>query len=176
MSSRCHKNRHARDRSPLVATLLFSSVTGRSSVVRYMNVDLRKKMWCDIYARYKKTTATATTTMPIKCLRRHIACKAICATRALPMNRGNLIFVDILAVQARIKSQPWDRYVILERPFTASFRQDMACPGDPRMVAKQHKYSELQKYWLIIWTILSFRFFILALNFFFVFKKSNTSI
>lgn len=91
-----------------------------------------------IYTRgTKKTTATATTTTATKCLRRHIACKAICATRALHRYEPgrSLISVDILAVQARTKSQSWDRRVILERPFTVSFRQDMAYPGDPRMAA-----------------------------------------
>jgi len=115
-----------------------------------MNVDLREKTWCAarceiyIYARYKNTTATATTTMATKCLRRHIACKAICATRALHRYEPgkSFISIDILAVQARTKSQSWDRRVTLKRPFTVSFRQDMACPGDPRVAAEQHRYSK----------------------------------
>lgn len=92
------------------------------------------KVW---YIRAVQTdnNATTMTTMAAECLRRYIACKAICATRALHRYEPgkSLISVDILAVQARTNSQSWDRRVILERPFTVSFRQDMACPDDPRL-------------------------------------------
>lgn len=96
-----------------------------------------------IYTRYIKTTTTTTRTTATK-PRRHIACKAICATRVLQRYEPgkSLISVDILIVQARTKSQPWDRRVILERPFTVSFRQDMACPGNPKVAAKYSKHVQ----------------------------------
>lgn len=97
-----------------------------------------------IYTRYKKTTTTTTRTTAIKCLRRHIACKAICATRVLQRYEPgkNLISIDILIVQAKDKEPTLGSPVILERPFIVSFRQDMTYPGNPKVAAKQHKYSK----------------------------------